>query len=68
MGSSAHRSLMKGLVWELVISPPVLWLTIYASTGEWQLSTFASFVYTTIKVPFYYAHERAWKKIRWGKT
>lgn len=68
MGSTPQRSLVKGLLWELVISPPILWLTIFVATGQWTVSTMASFAYTALKVPFYFAHERAWKRVEWGKT
>jgi len=64
--SSYERSFLKGFSWEL-ISFLIVAGAIYIFYGNLKSSLILSFVLTLIKIPFYFLHERIWKKIKWGK-
>ncbi|MCL5018205.1 MAG: DUF2061 domain-containing protein [Candidatus Pacearchaeota archaeon] len=66
MASTCARSFVKGVSWEII----AFLLTVgavYAIYGNIVLSIQFSFVLTIIKIGFFFAHERVWKKIKWGK-
>jgi adenylylsulfate kinase len=66
MGSTQERSLIKGISWE-VISFFITLLFVYLLYRNIILSLKITLILTIIKIPFYYIHERIWKKIKWGK-
>lgn len=66
MASTYQRSLLKGVMWE-GISLLITMLIYYALFGNIGNSIKFSVILTAIKVPFFFAHERAWKKVKWGK-
>lgn len=64
--STPKRSFMKGIVWE-AISFVVTSLAVFAVYGNFNLSVRFSFYLTLIKIVLFFLHERAWKKVKWGK-
>lgn len=64
--STPKRSFVKGIVWE-AISFVVTSLAVFAVYGNLNLSVKFSFYLTLIKIVLFFAHERAWKKVKWGK-
>ncbi len=56
----------KALTWRvlaLVVTTTVVW----AVTGRLELAISIGVLDTTIKLAVYYAHERCWLKVRFGK-
>ena len=66
MGSTPQRSFIKGIVWEGVSFLLAL-LVIYMIYKDIIISLKITIILTLLKIPFYFIHERLWKKIRWGK-
>jgi uncharacterized membrane protein len=61
------RSFAKALsyrIWGTLSS----WAVVYVLTNEGNLATLVAFWETVIKVFIYYAHERGWNKISWGRN
>ncbi len=65
--STYERSFLKGFIWEL-ISFLIVILAVYMVYGNLKNSIMFSLILTLVKIPFYFVHERIWKKIKWGKT
>lgn len=66
MNVSKSRSLVKALsyrIWGTLSSFAVA----YAITRSASLSGAIAFWETVVKVFIYYAHERGWNKIQWGR-
>ncbi len=60
------RSIVKALTWRataLLITAGVVWLV----TGEAKLAGEIALLDTLIKLGVYYAHERCWLKVRFGR-
>jgi len=66
MASTCERSLVKGIVWE-VLSFIVTVIAVYLVYGNLAMSIKFSLVLSMIKIFLFFIHERVWKKIRWGK-
>ena len=64
--SSPKRSLVKGLTYR-VLSSTITVLLVYLLTGDLTASGVIGLFEFTIKLLFYYAHERIWHQIPWGK-
>lgn len=64
--STPKRSFVKGIVWE-AISFVVTSLAVFAVYGNFNFSVKFSFYLTLIKIVLFFVHERAWKKVKWGK-
>ncbi len=60
------RSLVKGISWRLVATTTTV-LIVYFFFGRLDLALAAGVVETILKIMLYWAHERVWMKIRWGK-
>ncbi len=61
------RSIVKALTWRaaaLLITAGVVWLV----TGEAKLAGEIALLDTLIKLGVYYAHERCWLKVQFGKA
>ena len=65
--STPRRSFVKGIVWE-AISFVVTSLAVFAVYGNFNISVKFSFYLTLIKIVLFFVHERAWKKVKWGKV
>ena len=60
------RSLAKAVSWRLVAFV-VLATISFAFTGSWHETTLIAVVYSVVQIFVYFAHERAWSGITWGK-
>lgn len=67
MYETHKRSFLKGISWRVIATTTTMTL-VYFFTGNLTI-TFGVGIFDTIaKLLFYYAHERAWNKVRWGRT
>jgi adenylylsulfate kinase len=66
MPSTYRRSFLKGAIWE-VIAFIITTFIIYFIYGNFSDSLKFSLFLTAVKIPFFFIHERIWKKIKWGK-
>jgi adenylylsulfate kinase len=66
MASTPIRSFVKGVCWETV-SFIVTLIAVYMIYGNFILSLQFSLILSAVKIFIFFAHERLWKKIRWGK-
>jgi adenylylsulfate kinase len=66
MSSIPLRSFVKGVCWE-TISFVLTLFAIYLIYGNFLSSLIFTSILTIIKIFLFFAHERLWKKIRWGK-
>lgn len=64
--SSHARSLVKGLTWESFALVITL-IVAYAVLGDVRMSLRLTLISQGIKICFFYLHERAWHRVRWGK-
>ena len=60
------RSIVKGISWRVVATTTTI-LIVYFFFGRLDLAIAAGLIETILKVGLYWAHERAWFKVRWGK-
>ncbi len=63
---SAARSMAKSLSWRVVAMTITLSVT-YAVTDSLGLAATVGLTDTVIKLGTYYAHERAWNRVSFGK-
>jgi uncharacterized membrane protein len=61
------RSIGKTISWRIVATTTTM-IVVYIFTGELLLSLGVGVVEASAKMVFYYLHERAWNKIKWGKV
>lgn len=60
------RSWVKSLTWR-VIATAVTIVGIGIATGDWVLAGEVGIILNLIKAVLYYAHERGWERIKWGR-
>jgi len=60
------RSIVKGISWRVVATTTTI-IIVYIFFGRLDLAIAAGIMETVLKVGLYWAHERAWFKIRWGR-
>ncbi len=60
------RSIVKGISWRVVATTTTI-LIVYFFFGRLDLAIAAGMIETVLKVGLYWAHERVWFKIRWGR-
>jgi len=60
------RSIVKGISWRVVATTTTI-LIVYFFFGRLDLAIAAGLIETVLKVGLYWAHERAWFKIKWGR-
>jgi adenylylsulfate kinase len=60
------RSILKGISWRLVATSTTI-VIVYIFFGRLDLAIAAGMLETVAKVALYWAHERAWLKVRWGR-
>ena len=60
------RSILKGISWRVVATTTTI-IIVYFFFGRLDLAVAAGIIETILKVALYWAHERAWFKIRWGR-
>ncbi len=61
-----QRSIVKGISWRILATSTTI-LIVYVFFGRLDLAIAAGLLETVLKVGLYWAHERAWFKIQWGK-
>ena len=64
--STPKRSLVKGLTYR-ILSTIITMFLVYGLTGNLKVSGVIGVFEFTIKLLFYYVHERIWHQISWGK-
>jgi adenylylsulfate kinase len=60
------RSIAKGISWRVVATTTTI-IIVYVFFGRLDLAIAAGLIETVLKIALYWAHERIWMKIRWGK-
>jgi adenylylsulfate kinase len=60
------RSIIKGISWRVIATGTTI-VIVYLFFGRLDLAIATGMIETVLKVALYWAHERAWFKIRWGK-
>ena len=60
------RSIVKGISWRIVATTTTI-IIIYFFFGRLDLAIAAGLIESVLKVGLYWAHERAWFKVRWGR-
>lgn len=60
------RSIVKGISWRVVATTTTI-IIVYLFFGRLDLAIAAGMIETVLKVGLYWAHERAWFKVKWGK-
>lgn len=61
-----RRSIVKGISWRIAATSTTI-VIIYIFFGRLDLAIAAGLIETVLKVGLYWAHERVWVKVRWGK-
>jgi adenylylsulfate kinase len=65
MHETKRRSLLKGLTWRVTASITTM-LIVFIITGNLALVAGVGLADVTLKVFFYYLHERLWGRVHWG--
>lgn len=65
MHETHKRSIIKGLTWRIVASLTTM-IVVFVVTGDLLLVASVGLVDVTLKVFFYYIHERVWGRVHWG--
>jgi len=60
------RSIVKGISWRIVATTTTI-IIVYVFFGRLDLAIAAGLLETVLKVALYWAHEKIWQKIHWGK-
>ena len=60
------RSIAKGISWRVVATTTTI-IIVYVFFGRLDLAIAAGMIETVLKVMLYWAHERAWQRVRWGR-
>ena len=60
------RSVVKGISWRFFATTTTI-IIVYFFFGRLDLSIAAGLIETVAKVALYWAHERIWFKVRWGR-
>ena len=61
------RSLLKTLTWRVLASLDTFLISWFVS-GEISIGATIATIEIITKLVIYYLHERAWDKIKWGKS
>ena len=65
MKPSHTRSVIKGITWRVIATGTTM-TVVYIVTGDLALVAGVGAIESTIKITFYYGHERIWSQVRWG--
>ncbi len=60
------RSIIKALSWRIIATFTTMGV-VFIFTKKLILTLEVGFLEVTLKMLFYYLHERLWEKIKWGK-
>ena len=61
------RSILKSLTWRALATLTTMAI-VYAYTDELALSLGVGAIEVVTKMSLYYAHERLWARVRWGRA
>ncbi len=61
-----QRSIVKGITWRMIATTTTV-VIVYVFFGRLDLAIVAGLIESVLKIGLYWAHERGWHKIRWGK-
>ncbi|NOQ29801.1 MAG: adenylyl-sulfate kinase [Helicobacteraceae bacterium] len=61
-----RRSIVKGISWRVIATGTTI-VIVYTFFGRLDLAIAAGLIESVLKVGLYWAHERAWFKVRWGR-
>lgn len=61
-----RRSIVKGISWRVVATSTTITI-VYVFFDRLDLAVAAGMIETVLKVGLYWAHERAWFKVKWGR-
>lgn len=64
---SHKRTLVKTITFRILASATTM-LIVFLFTGKWLLSAGIGVVDFVFKLVIYYAHERVWEHVDWGRT
>lgn len=67
MKDAHSRSVAKGVTWRITASATTMFL-VYYFTGDLMLMAEVGAVEIVAKIIFYYAHERMWGRVAWGRV
>lgn len=67
MKDSHWRSVIKAISWRVLGSLDTMLLT-YLFSGSLKVATFVGSTEALTKIFLFWAHERVWNKIRWGRV
>ena len=60
------RSITKGITWRAVATTTTV-IIVYVFFGRLDLAIAAGVIESVLKIGLYWAHERVWHKVKWGK-
>lgn len=60
------RSILKGITWRIIATLTTVTL-VFIFTRDITLSAQVGILDITLKLVFYYLHERGWNMIKWGR-
>ena len=66
MKDSRIRSFVKGISWRVIATSTTMTVA-YILTGDLEIVLATGVIDVIAKLLFYYAHERAWGRITWGR-
>lgn len=61
-----RRSLVKAVTWRAIATLTTMTL-VFIYTREWDITLGVGALDVTSKLIFYFAHERIWAMIKWGR-
>ena len=67
MSEYRKRSLVKAITFRLIATLTTM-ILVFLYTGEVFITMVVGFLDTVTKLFIYYAHERAWNLVKWGKN
>ena len=60
------RSVIKGVSWR-IIATLVTTIVVWLISGEISMALFAGASDSVVKIGLFWAHERLWQRISWGR-
>ena len=67
MINKKRRSVVKAITFRLLATATTM-ILVYLITGDFALANIIGVLDITTKIVLYYAHDRVWERIKWGRT
>jgi len=67
LSDTPQRSLIKTISWRITGSSATFAIS-YAVLGDFAVSSTIAVIQLTFNTLLYFAHERVWNKIKWGRN